>query len=432
LLLAGHRRIVAVMLRIHDRWVVSWQAGSGAAVLLPVAPPVQVNVEGEEHVSLPEGLGASLRSIREGLAVVQDRLDPLSLRVRSCDGGVLYEPHRDYLVDPTWAVVGRTPDGRISADTRVRIDYRYGLSRLDTVLVDASGNVALRQGDSRLPRPRPPELLAGERALANVWIPGRQQQLTADCLFPILEDRCPPLPADRLQCIGSRLPRTLAKLRAGEPLRIMAWGDSVTAGGWVPLECRWHQRFAAALRAAVPGAKIDLVTSAWGGKQSGEFLADPRNAEHPYPGALEGTLPDLVVSLFVNDAKSLTGLAALDRQYGRYRDDFGRMGAEWLIVTPHYTCPEWMGFVRQRDIDGDPRPYVVALRQFAEAHGIAIADASRHWGRLWRRGIPYTIYLSNGVNHPDAQGMEPIADAVLEILLGSGSRPARRESARPR
>ena len=49
-----------------------------------------------------------------------------------------------------------------------------------------------------------------------------------------------------------------------------------------------------------------------------------------------------------------------------------------------------------------------SLRRFAARHGLALADASRRWGRLWRRGIPYTVYLTNGINHPDADGMDLI------------------------
>jgi len=75
-----------------------------------------------------------------------------------------------------------------------------------------------------------------------------------------------------------------------------------------------------------------------------------------------------------------------------------------------------MGLDRERDIDDDPRGYVKGLREFAARRGVALADASRRWGRLWRQGIPYTTLLGNAINHPDARGMEMFADALLALF----------------
>jgi hypothetical protein len=78
--------------------------------------------------------------------------------------------------------------------------------------------------------------------------------------------------------------------------------------------------------------------------------------------------------------------------------------------------PDWMGLTRERDIDEDPRPYVAGLRQFAANRGVALADASRRYGRLWRQGIPYTTLMLNSINHPDARGMKLFADALMELF----------------
>jgi hypothetical protein len=75
-----------------------------------------------------------------------------------------------------------------------------------------------------------------------------------------------------------------------------------------------------------------------------------------------------------------------------------------------------MGLTRQRDVDEDPRPYVHFLRRFAAARGVALADAARRWGRLWRQGIPYTTLLLNAINHPDERGMRVFADSAIRLL----------------
>jgi lysophospholipase L1-like esterase len=103
-------------------------------------------------------------------------------------------------------------------------------------------------------------------------------------------------------------------------------------------------------------------------------------------------------------------------------------GTEWVILTPHYTRPgpvaPFMDLQSESgpDVMDDPRPYVKALRAFAAARGgrgVALADASMAWGRLWRRGIPYTSLLLNSINHPNAEGMMTFADALLPLLCPS-------------
>jgi len=122
----------------------------------------------------------------------------------------------------------------------------------------------------------------------------------------------------------------------------------------------------------------------------------------------------LVVSEFVNDA----GLdaAGVAKHYGRIRDDLKKIGAEWIILTPHYVRPDWMGFSEERQCDEDPRPYVKALRGFAVENHLALADASLRWGRLWRQGIPYSTLLMNNINHPNPFGMSLFADALMTLF----------------
>ena len=75
-----------------------------------------------------------------------------------------------------------------------------------------------------------------------------------------------------------------------------------------------------------------------------------------------------------------------------------------------------MGLNRERDVDDDPRPYVAGLREFAARNQVALADASRRYGRLWRQGIPYSTLMLNSINHPDARGMKLFADALMELF----------------
>jgi lysophospholipase L1-like esterase len=199
-------------------------------------------------------------------------------------------------------------------------------------------------------------------------------------------------------------------------LRILAWGDSVTDASYLPDRDRdsWQSQFVKRLRERFPQAEIELITEAWGGRNTASYLAEGPGSPHNYRDKVLGAKPDLIISEFVNDA----GLspAQVEQRYSQLLADFNAIGAEWIILTPHYVRPDWMGLARERMIDDDPRPYVAGLREFAERHQVALGDASQRWGRLWRQGIPYTTLLLNAINHPDARGMKLFADSLMVLL----------------
>ncbi len=137
---------------------------------------------------------------------------------------------------------------------------------------------------------------------------------------------------------------------------------------------------------------------------------------HHWAVVLDAEGSELLSRRVANDEADLRRLAAqVEERYGRLLDDFRAIGAEWIILTPHYVRPDWMGLDRECDIDMDPRPYVAGLRQFAAGHGVALADAARRYGRLWRQGIPHTALMLNSINHPDADGMKVFADALMAL-----------------
>ena len=69
-------------------------------------------------------------------------------------------------------------------------------------------------------------------------------------------------------------------------------------------------------------------------------------------------------------------------------------------------------------VEEDPRPYTAALRAFVAAAdaGVALGDAARLWGQLYRHGLPYTTLLLNSINHPNRRGMATFAEALLPLF----------------
>jgi lysophospholipase L1-like esterase len=235
-------------------------------------------------------------------------------------------------------------------------------------------------------------------------------------LFPVLERRYPEPEGRAPPSALKLLPKSMAALNSGGRLRILAWGDSVTDAGYLPDadNTRWQAQFVRRLRARFPQADIELISEAWGGRNTGSYFNEPPGSRHNYQERVLDLKPDLVISEFVNDA----GLneAGVYERYGRIRDDFKAIGAEWIILTPHYVRPDWMGLESQKGIDDDPRAYVKAVRKFGSENGIAVAEGSLRYGRLWRQGIPYLTLMMNNINHPDPCGMSLFADALMELF----------------
>jgi len=439
--IGGLSRLESVVAAAEERVIVAETAGDWGVRVecrhagqtkvgsFVVGPPDGVEVFNEKIPALPlfnpavPGWvkGVALEEVRAAECTVIRALDPESLVVRTAPGreGALLERGRDWEADSEWGTVGRLAGGRIDEGHPVWVSYRAARRRIDSVVRLADGTLELVRGEPQIVLCEPPSIPAGSERLVNVYLPGRIEKLSDANLFPILEDRCPPLPAGQPPQARSRLPETLRRLESGEPLKILAWGDSVTTYD------RWQTMFVDRLRARYPKADIELVTEAWGGRNTGSYLAEPPGSEHNYQEQVLDRRPHLIVSEFVNDAGMTP--ADVERQYGRLLADFRGIGAEWIILTPHYVMPEWMGpgFLErgQREIDDDPRPYVAGLKAFVAAHGdhLALADASRRYGRLWRQGIPYLTLMENNINHPNDLGHGIFADALDEVFADAAA-----------
>lgn len=389
-------------------------------VRLVVPEPEPISVKGEEY-TLPHfnqkasgwTKGVNLRALVTQECTATGLLRPDTVVVRKADGTVC-TLDKDYALDPLWGSIGRLELGAIAADEKVLIDYTYGPARLDSIVMNDAGQVRLVQGKPGLGVDLPPVPGKGEHFIGSVWNPGNTKELTSENLLPVEQSATAATPPE-VYPAEQFLPRTLAKLQAGEPVKIVAWGDSCTAGGGVGGDTTlWYQnQFAERLRKRFPKSEITLITAAWPGYGSKNYLESPAGSEHDFQRDVLGQKPDLVTMEWVNDAY-LNG-EALNAHYTLIMEKLRGAGAEPVIITPHLVRMDWMK-VDTLKFDTDPRPYVQGLYTFAEANGVAVADASRTWCGLWRKGIPYTSLLANSINHPDARGQVIFADALMALF----------------
>jgi lysophospholipase L1-like esterase len=392
-----------------------------APVTLSVPPATVVHVKDERYDGLPlfsDGAapwakGVKLKELTTFETTAADMLIPESFVLKNYGGdGDHFKLGTDYALEGRWATLGRLRGG-IEADKVVWADYDMGRGRLDSVVVNRKGEVRLVSGEPHNATPKPLVVAAEEIVLANIWVPGRLQKLTADNLYPITEPvyhapKSASPPAVQL------LPKTWALLHGDKPLHIMAWGDSVTDGGQASgTQYQYQSRFVTLLKQKFPQADVHLTTVAWGGRNTDSFLNEPPGSPHNFAEKVLAARPDLIVMEFVNDAYMTPEV--VEQKYSALLKQFQEIGAEWVILTPHFVRPDWMGAASVR-VETDPRPYVAGLRQFAAKHKVALADASLHWGHLLKEGIPYTTLLSNSINHPDDRGHEIFAQSLMELF----------------
>jgi lysophospholipase L1-like esterase len=426
----------AMPVRVGGTWTVDVGPGTvtldGRRITLPrqhtvsVRPPTVISVRDERCEALPpfrpnEGawqIGVRLRQVTPLDCGGDALVIPGSVRVKPAAGdSPAYVADQDYDMNAFWSAVGRLEGGSVPPESPVFLDYDYSPLRLDSIVVNAHGDVYLVEGKPVMDAVQPPSLLAGETAVANVWLGGRVDRLTEENLFPIgeasaSENRGEPV-------AESLLPKTLAKLRGGREVTIVAWGDSVTNGGGVSTPSEenrhlWYQSlFAQRLQARFPKARIKMLTASWGGSISKNYF-DARSGEaHDFVRDVITPKPDLVIAEWVND--TYLDESSLGSQYARYLEEIRGNGSEVILIAPHLVNPRFMGCSTLK-IDKDPRPYVAALKQFAREKGVAVADVSAVWLGLQHKGLPFTALSNNAHNHPDARGHRLFADTLMGLF----------------
>lgn len=330
-----------------------------------------------------DGIRSSFRG--QASTPVPDALEPGSVVVRR--GGTVLRSGSDYTVDERWGMLGGG-DGAAAV-----ADYRYALLRVDSIVDDGAPRIV--RGRGHLTTPLPPPLPDRARHIANVFVPYRGDPI----VLPITESPAPQAnPPPEL---------TVAKLHAGQSVRVVCWGDSVTAGGdSSSQETAYPAVLERGLRRHYPSASVEVQGIAVGGSTSAQWLRRDGACDFDRVAAAR---PDLVTLEFVNDCT--LPVAELPRWYDEIAARLAELGAELLLTTPHFTMAEMMG-----NTERDERPYVEFLRTYAVRKGIALADVSARWEHLAAEGLPYLTLLRNGINHPDDRGHALYTEELLRSL----------------
>lgn len=270
-------------------------------------------------------------------------------------GGMAYEEGKDFVVDREAGTIARTEGSRIPDFSKNvlygKTDFNHGQfpgygNMPFTVYVDYDAHVGSLT--TAAPRPRP----------------------------------------------SDGLPRTLARLRAGEPVKVIAFGDSITAGGEASQESlRYPNRYAEYLRQAFHNDQVTLENGATGGDTT-------RNGLQRLEEKVLSRKPDLVLVAFgMNDHN--IGSVPVEEFAGNLRSIITQIrektGAEVILLSTFPPNPLWHFSSHRME------EYAAATERVAEEMRVPYADVYGLWTTVLTRKDPPSL-LGNNINHPNDYG----------------------------
>ncbi len=292
-------------------------------------------------------------------ALLAEGIDPQSVVVRStyAPGGTVYEAGRDYRFDPQSRTIARLPGSRIP---------------------DFATNV-----------------LHGKRDFNHGQFPGY-----GNGKFFVYVDYTPVRPlnlAPPPRDASALLARTAQRLRSGQTVKVIAFGDSITAGGEASsAELQYSSRYVEHLRSRHPNARIVLENGSTGGDNTVNGLS--RLEEKVLAGE-----PDLVLVAFGMNDHNRAGVGGV--AVAEFKDNLKQIvarirektAADVILLSAFPPHPDWH-FGSQR-----MEHYACATQEAAGECRAAYADVYAVWRKALARKDPSSL-LANNINHPNDFG----------------------------
>lgn len=318
---------------------------------------------------------------------------PGSLSLRDpADPAKTFVAGRDYVVDDTWGAFALVAGGSLKAGQEVLATYWMSQRRVDSLVIE-EGRVRLIRGVPSPDCPMVPDVPPDTaKRLANVYRPFNATNLKREHIYPLLFHR----PRPESPVAAAALQPVRDKLRKGQPVTIVCWGDSVTACGEASTPQRCYVGVLETMLRDRYGRKVPVkvINAGIGGSNTLGRLPNFQKEVLDYK-------PDVVTLEFVNDMG--IPVERLRQLYAEILRQTRAAGAVLVLTTPHFVMPSWMSFPGQSRSE-DPRPGVAFLREFARENNVPLADVAARWEQLQEQGIPYEVLLRNGINHPDDRG----------------------------
>jgi acyl-CoA thioesterase-1 len=189
---------------------------------------------------------------------------------------------------------------------------------------------------------------------------------------------------------------THAKLRHGDPVRIVAFGDSITFGGDTSTtNLVFWKRWTDALQTKYPKARIEAINGATGGDRTGEGISR-------FQDKVLSKNPDLVLIGFgMNDNNFTNYGTSLDQFASNLKSMIDQIRAktkaEVILYSAFPPNPNW--YYGSKNMES----YARVTEAVAREKGCAFADVFHNW-RTFAAQKNTEDMLSNNINHPNDFG----------------------------
>jgi lysophospholipase L1-like esterase len=261
-------------------------------------------------------------------------------------------------------------------------------------VIDADAGTIARTADSRIPD-FSKNVLFGKEDFDHSQFPG-YGNLPFTAFVDYDADESVQL-VPEVKDVSALLPKTTEKLHDGKPLKIIAYGDSITAGGEATsVDLQFPFRWAESLRKQFPKSQIAVENGATGGDATPQGIARLQEK-------VLSRQPDLVLIAFGMNDHNLPGvggtpipnfIANLKAIATQIRQ---KTGAEVILLSTFPPNPKWHYGSHQMD------KYAAATEQAAEELKAPYADVYGVWKKVLERKDPESL-LGNNINHPNDFG----------------------------
>jgi len=197
------------------------------------------------------------------------------------------------------------------------------------------------------------------------------------------------------------LERVKEKLKSGENVNFVAFGDSITEGYGVSEG--WPEKLVKELKKKYPEAKVTLYNKG----RSGDTVED---GLYRLESDVISLSPDIVTINFgINDAFSNVNLAEFEKNISEMIENIkSACSCDILVITSEV--------LEDEEADKIVRKYYDKLQKVSKDKQVAFIDVHRLWHQKLREGLDLSSLLISGLDHPNEEGYKIFAKAIADIF----------------
>jgi acyl-CoA thioesterase-1 len=197
------------------------------------------------------------------------------------------------------------------------------------------------------------------------------------------------------------LERVKEKLKKGEKIIFVAFGDSITEGYGV--NEGWPEKLVKELKSKYSQAEIELINKG----KAGDTLVD---SIYRFEQDVLSYNPDLVTINFgINDALSGVSLVDFERTLKEIISALKTKTNSDIVVISSEVLEDEVA-------DGMVRKYYDKLQKVSREEKVVFVDIHRIWQQKLRGGKDLASLLIPGLDHPNEEGYKIFAKAIAEFF----------------